>query len=94
MYVFVACVILCFVVSFLLVLFCCLLFFLFLIVSLFFFCSFSFRVLGQMQRLAASVLKCGKRKIWLDPNEANEISNANSRSYLLSTLNNKKERET
>jgi large subunit ribosomal protein L19e len=22
---------------------------------------------------------CGKRKIWLDPNEVNEISNANSR---------------
>merc|ERR1711971_1018818 len=29
--------------------------------------------------LAASVLKCGKRKIWLDPNEVNEISMANSR---------------
>merc|ERR1739847_7185 len=28
---------------------------------------------------AASVLKCGKRKIWLDPNEVNEISMANSR---------------
>merc|ERR1711970_1707495 len=31
------------------------------------------------KRLAASVLKCGKRKIWLDPNEVNEISMANSR---------------
>lgn len=30
------------------------------------------------KRLAASVLKCGKRKIWLDPNEVNEISMANS----------------
>ncbi|KAI8642650.1 ribosomal protein L19/L19e domain-containing protein [Parasitella parasitica] len=30
------------------------------------------------KRLAASVLKCGQRKIWLDPNEVNEISNANS----------------
>ena len=30
-------------------------------------------------RLAASVLKCGQRKVWLDPNEAGEISNANSR---------------
>merc|ERR1712127_562548 len=29
--------------------------------------------------LAASVLKCGKRKVWLDPNEINEIHNANSR---------------
>jgi|TARA_B100000524_G_scaffold340886_1_gene234432 hypothetical protein len=31
------------------------------------------------KRLAADVLKCGKRKIWLDPNESNEISMANSR---------------
>merc|ERR1711943_69976 len=31
------------------------------------------------KRLAASVLNCGKRKIWLDPNEVNEISMANSR---------------
>ncbi len=31
------------------------------------------------KRLAASVLKCGKKKIWLDPNEVNEISLANSR---------------
>ena len=32
------------------------------------------------KRLAASVLKCGKGKIWLDPNEVNEISMANSRT--------------
>ena len=31
------------------------------------------------KRLAADVLKCGKRKIWLDPNEINEIALANSR---------------
>lgn len=31
------------------------------------------------KRLAADVLKCGKKKVWLDPNEVNEISNANSR---------------
>lgn len=35
--------------------------------------------LKLQKRLAAAVLKCGKRKIWLDPNEATEISNANSR---------------
>jgi len=29
--------------------------------------------------LAASVKKCGKGRIWIDPNEANEISMANSR---------------
>ena len=33
----------------------------------------------MQKRLAASVLKCGKRKIWLDPNEVNEIALANSR---------------
>jgi len=30
------------------------------------------------KRLAAAVMKCGKNKIWLDPNETNEIANANS----------------
>merc|ERR1711935_1177649 len=35
--------------------------------------------LKLQKRLAASVLKCGQRKIWLDPNEVNETSMANSR---------------
>mmetsp|Transcript_3136 Transcript_3136/g.4612 ORF Transcript_3136/g.4612 Transcript_3136/m.4612 type:complete len:189 (-) Transcript_3136:40-606(-) len=35
--------------------------------------------LKLQKRLAASVLKCGQKKIWLDPNEINEISLANSR---------------
>lgn len=35
--------------------------------------------LKLQKRLASSVLKCGKRKIWLDPNEINEIALANSR---------------
>ena len=35
--------------------------------------------LKLQKRLAASVLNCGKRKIWLDPTEINEISMANSR---------------
>ncbi|CAG8681752.1 3507_t:CDS:2 [Dentiscutata erythropus] len=34
------------------------------------------------KRLAASVLGCGKRKVWLDPNEVTEISNANSRQNI------------
>eukprot|EP00929_Paragymnodinium_shiwhaense_P094421 TRINITY_DN549_c0_g1_i10.p2 TRINITY_DN549_c0_g1~~TRINITY_DN549_c0_g1_i10.p2 ORF type:complete len:188 (+),score=83.05 TRINITY_DN549_c0_g1_i10:82-645(+) len=35
---------------------------------------------GMLQkRLAASVKKCGKGRIWLDPNECNEIAMANSR---------------
>ncbi|KAK8671168.1 hypothetical protein V6N13_037773 [Hibiscus sabdariffa] len=35
--------------------------------------------LKLQKRLAASVLKCGRGKVWLDPNETNEISMANSR---------------
>ncbi|TYK29523.1 60S ribosomal protein L19-3 [Cucumis melo var. makuwa] len=35
--------------------------------------------LKLQKRLAASVLKCGRGKVWLDPNEVNEISMANSR---------------
>merc|ERR1712176_971488 len=31
------------------------------------------------KRLAAAVMKCGKNKVWLDPNENQNISNANSR---------------
>jgi large subunit ribosomal protein L19e len=38
--------------------------------------SRSFR---SLCRLAASVLKVGKRKVWMDPNESSEISGANSR---------------
>jgi len=38
--------------------------------------------LRLQKRLAASVLKCGKRKVWLDPNEVNEIHNANSRQNI------------
>merc|ERR1712118_572511 len=34
------------------------------------------------KRLAAEVLKCGKGKVWLDPNEVNEISMANSRQNI------------
>merc|ERR1712116_5428 len=38
--------------------------------------------LRLQKRLSASVMKCGKRKVWLDPNEINEISNANSRQNI------------
>ncbi|ELW66230.1 Gamma-aminobutyric acid receptor subunit pi [Tupaia chinensis] len=31
---------------------------------------------------ASSVLCCGKKKIWLDPNETNEIANANARQQI------------
>lgn len=38
--------------------------------------------LCTQKRLAASVMDCGERKVWLDPNEMNEISNANSRQTI------------
>jgi large subunit ribosomal protein L19e len=38
--------------------------------------------LRLQKRLAASVLGCGKRKVWLDPNEVNDISVANSRKNI------------
>merc|ERR1712227_51809 len=38
--------------------------------------------LRTQKRLAASVVGCGKRKIWLDPNEVSEISNATSRQTI------------
>ncbi|KAL6854678.1 60S ribosomal protein L19 [Trichoderma novae-zelandiae] len=38
--------------------------------------------LRTQKRLAAAVIGCGKRKIWLDPSEQSEISNANSRQTI------------
>jgi len=38
--------------------------------------------LTTQKRLASSVIGCGERKIWLDPNEVSEISNANSRQTI------------
>lgn len=38
--------------------------------------------LRLQKRLASAVLKCGKGKVWLDPNETSEISNANSRQNI------------
>jgi large subunit ribosomal protein L19e len=35
--------------------------------------------LRLQKRLAASVLKCGKRRVWIDPNETSEVKLANSR---------------
>lgn len=35
--------------------------------------------LRLQKRLASSVLGCGRHRVWLDPNEASEISAANSR---------------
>jgi len=38
--------------------------------------------LKLQKRLAADVMKCGKNKVWLDPNEISEIANANSRQNI------------
>lgn len=38
--------------------------------------------LRLQKRLTACVKRCGKRKVWLDPNEASEIGNANSRKNI------------
>jgi len=40
------------------------------------------------KRLAASVLKCGRNKVWMDPNEITEISNANSRQNIRRLIKN------
>lgn len=38
--------------------------------------------LRLQKRLAASVLKCGKRRVWIDPNETSEVALANSRKNI------------
>jgi len=44
--------------------------------------------LTTQKRLAADVVGCGQRKIWLDPNEINEIANANSRQSIRKLVSN------
>ncbi|XP_035888952.1 60S ribosomal protein L19-like [Phyllostomus discolor] len=39
-------------------------------------------MLRLQKRLACSILRCGKKKVWLDPNETNEIANANSHQQI------------
>lgn len=36
----------------------------------------------MQKRLASDVMKCGRNKVWLDPNEVSEIANANSRQHV------------
>ncbi|CAL5326883.1 unnamed protein product [Camellia sinensis] len=38
--------------------------------------------LKLQKRLAASILNCGKGKVWLDPNETGDISMANTRMFI------------
>nr|XP_045233047.1 60S ribosomal protein L19-like [Macaca fascicularis] len=39
-------------------------------------------MLRLQKRLASSVLHCGKKKVWLDTSETNEIASANSRQQI------------
>merc|ERR1712166_1470441 len=38
--------------------------------------------LRLQKRLAAAVLKCGKGRVWIDPNECSEVALANSRKNI------------
>ena len=38
------------------------------------------------RRLAADVLKCGRTRVWIDPNETTEVALANSRKLPLSSF--------
>lgn len=38
--------------------------------------------LRLQKRLAAAVLKCGQKRVWIDPNETSEVALANSRTIL------------
>merc|ERR1712194_567714 len=38
------------------------------------------------KRLAASILKCGQKRLWLDPNETSEISLGNSRMSIRKSI--------
>ena len=42
--------------------------------------------LRLQKRLAATVLKCGKKRVWIDPNETNEVALANSSKYHIPVL--------
>ena len=38
--------------------------------------------LKNQKRLASQVLKCGKKRVWMDPNEVEQIGQANSRVFV------------
>ncbi|EGG23236.1 S60 ribosomal protein L19 [Cavenderia fasciculata] len=44
--------------------------------------------LRLQKRLAASILKCGKGRVWIDPNEISEVSTANSRAGIRKLVKN------
>ncbi|KYQ92108.1 S60 ribosomal protein L19 [Tieghemostelium lacteum] len=44
--------------------------------------------LTLQKRLAASILKCGKGRVWIDPNETSDVSMANSRDSVRRLIKN------
>ena len=56
-----------------------------LILHCFFFITTNSNNMSQnaQKRLAASVMKCGKGKVWLDPSESRDIYMANSSKILI-----------
>ena len=38
--------------------------------------------LKSQKRLASQVLKCGVKRVWIDPNETEQIGQANSRVFV------------
>lgn len=42
----------------------------------------SMAFLRLQRRLAAKVLKCGRNRVWIDPNETKEVALANSSNFL------------
>jgi large subunit ribosomal protein L19e len=44
--------------------------------------------LKMQRRLASSVLKCGRNRVWLDPEEAAKVGDASTRVHIRSLINN------
>ncbi len=38
--------------------------------------------LKSQKRLASEVLKCGQKRVWIDPNEVEQVGQANSRVFI------------
>jgi large subunit ribosomal protein L19e len=38
--------------------------------------------LKSQKRIASEVLKCGQKRVWIDPNEIEQVGQANSRVFI------------
>lgn len=45
--------------------------------------------LKNQRRLAASILKCGQNRVWIDNNELSEVAVANSRNHVRKLIQDK-----